>query len=491
VTKVGGHDIHIKNHEWMRLAIDEMRKSVPESRTDGKPCPKVGAVLFRVSDESVITAHRGELRVGDHAEFTLLERKNRDQNLRDSILYSTLEPCAPGARSFPKLGCAERIVNARIKTVYVGIEDPHPSVARKGIAYMEQNGIEVQMFPPDLQKEITEANRDFLEDALERARDAEEVKPQPIILSPLEAPNEAQERSALNEDLLTRYRESLSIGSEDEFERRMVDQGVLGRVKGKLHPTGFGLLLFGKNASDLFPQAAVQIVYTGEQGQIRTSIEGPLIEIADRLDRWLRETYPETLDRSGGMERQDANRSFRTIIREGLSNALVHRDYSKVGAKVQVTATADLVIIKSPGKPVEPITIQQLIQLSAPSLSRNPLIHRIFARLKLAEEQGFGLQTMREARGGMPRPSFSQDDPFLVLTIQRNYVAGPESSGGELSDGERNALEWLQGRGGSSSDYAATAGINPKSARERLNSLVEKGLASRSGKARSTRYAAS
>ena len=56
----------------MELAIVVMRRSVPEPRTDSKINPKVGAVLYK-PDGTIETACRGELRHGDHAEFTLLE----------------------------------------------------------------------------------------------------------------------------------------------------------------------------------------------------------------------------------------------------------------------------------------------------------------------------------------------------------------------------------------------------------------------------------
>jgi ATP-dependent DNA helicase RecG len=97
----------------MEKAIEVMKASIHERRGDGKASSLVGAVLVK-SDGSVETAHRGELREGDHAEFTLLERKNRATKLDGSMLFATLEPCAPGARNHPKLSCAERIVNARI-----------------------------------------------------------------------------------------------------------------------------------------------------------------------------------------------------------------------------------------------------------------------------------------------------------------------------------------------------------------------------------------
>ena len=109
----------------MELAVAVMKSSVAEHRTDGKTSPLVGAILVR-PDGSVETAYRGELREGDHAEYTLLERKHRSARLDGSVLFATLEPCAPGARKHPKLSCAERIVNARIREVWVGIEDPIP-----------------------------------------------------------------------------------------------------------------------------------------------------------------------------------------------------------------------------------------------------------------------------------------------------------------------------------------------------------------------------
>ncbi len=80
----------------------------------------MGAVLYK-PDGTVETACRGELRYGDHAEYALLERKKRDCKLDGSILFATLEPCAPGSRRHPKLSCAERIVFVRIKEVGIGI----------------------------------------------------------------------------------------------------------------------------------------------------------------------------------------------------------------------------------------------------------------------------------------------------------------------------------------------------------------------------------
>jgi len=75
--------------ELMEKAIEAMKLSISEPRDDGNVTPKVGAALWK-PDGMIETACRGELRSGDHAEFTLLERKNRSNVLDGCILFATL-----------------------------------------------------------------------------------------------------------------------------------------------------------------------------------------------------------------------------------------------------------------------------------------------------------------------------------------------------------------------------------------------------------------
>ena len=143
---------------YMDLAIVEMNKSNNEPRPDGKVPPKVGAVLV-FPNGKVELAHRGELREGDHAEFTLLERKLGDKKLDDCILFTTLEPCV--SRNAPKIACCKRTSNARIKTVYVGITDPDHTVDGKGIKHLEDHNVKIIMFDRELQKIIEDTNSSF------------------------------------------------------------------------------------------------------------------------------------------------------------------------------------------------------------------------------------------------------------------------------------------------------------------------------------------
>ena len=99
--------------------------------------PKVGAVLIK-DGKIVETAYRGEIEPGDHAEFTLLERKCKLTDFRNTILITTLEPCT--IRGINKKPCAERIIEKGIKEVWIGINDPNAEISTKDyILLIEKN----------------------------------------------------------------------------------------------------------------------------------------------------------------------------------------------------------------------------------------------------------------------------------------------------------------------------------------------------------------
>ena len=484
------------SRKLMELAIEVMRKSVPESRTDGKVDPKVGAVLYK-PDGTTETACRGELRHGDHAEFTLLERRNRGNKLDGSILFATLEPCAKGARSFPKLSCAKRIFLARIKEVWVGIQDPDPTVARKGIGCLLRQGITVRMFDRDLQEVIEQENRKFLEQATERAVVVEK-EPGDIALSPLEDKLPTVDLGDLSGNALSAYHEKAGIQDpigSDAFNKRLIRQGLLKDENGVLVPTGFGYLLFGKEPRMIMQQAGLLgIIHYPNGDKERREFDEPAVLIPDLLENWLRSKLPNVFDRDQAHRTERSALPYE-MVREAVTNALIHRDYSIVGAKCQIVVTRDTVTVQSPGEPPYPITLKQLQDFSAPMLSRNPEMHFVFARMEMAEEQGLGLTSLRDRAKelGLPQPRYKWDEPYLVLklylsaegairVLDKNTIAA-------LNKSERKGWQWLAMRShAQSGEYAEAMGVEPRTARRHLGHFEELGLVRKTGSGPALRY---
>lgn len=482
--------------QMMEKAIEVMKQSINEPRADGKASPLVGAVLWK-PDGSVELAHRGELRQGDHAEFTLLERKNRANKLDGSILFATLEPCAPGARNHPKLSCAERIVNARIKEVWVGIEYPDPTVDRKGIKFLQDQGVTVHMFERDLQEKIQAANREFIAQALERKAAVEEPQ-EDTVLSALEHPVMAADLRDFSEEVLGRYHSLAKIGDavgSQGFRRRLAQQGLLKADGTNAVPSGFGMLLFGNSPRDGMPQAGLlgTIHWPDDTEEVR-DFDGPMLLVPEQAIQWLKDKLPDPIDRSGA-QRKDTYERFYELVREGIVNALVHRDYAIEGAKCQLVVTPDTITIRSTGYPVKPIELRQLQEFNAPMLSRNPVLNYVFAKMELAEERGLGLKSMkaRAFDAGLPLPTYAWEDPYLVLTLYRSADSATKSLGrsvlDQLSATEQNGWKFLAGRTGvTQSVYAKELGVTSRTAQRHLTNLVQLGLLRKIGSGPSTEY---
>src|SRR4051812_38536418 len=98
------------DYQFMRLAVDEAHKCLPEDR---RLHPKVGVVVVKDND-ILAKSYRGEA-PGNHAEYFALEEKLRNDTLAGATVYTTLEPCT--TRNHPKIPCARRLVDRKVARV--------------------------------------------------------------------------------------------------------------------------------------------------------------------------------------------------------------------------------------------------------------------------------------------------------------------------------------------------------------------------------------
>lgn len=120
------------------------------------PNPLVGCVIVDQEHHVLATGFHA-IYGGPHAEadaFSKLDAKS----LQGSTVYVTLEPCSHHGKTPP---CADLFLNKGIKKVVVGLQDPNPLVAGRGIALLKQNGIQVEI-PEEFSKKSLKLAEVFL-----------------------------------------------------------------------------------------------------------------------------------------------------------------------------------------------------------------------------------------------------------------------------------------------------------------------------------------
>ncbi len=91
-------------------------------------------------------------------------------------------------------------------------------------------------------------------------------------------------------------------------------------------PSGFGLMLFGKQPRNALPQAgALARAELADGKSSRAEFGQAMVLMPGQLEEWLSKVLPSTLDRSR-MERSERVDLPFEMIREAVVNALIHRD---------------------------------------------------------------------------------------------------------------------------------------------------------------------
>lgn len=120
------------HEDYMRRAISLAKKGAGHV----SPNPLVGAVIVK---DGQIIGEGYHMVYGDlHAERNAL--KNCSQDPKGATIYVTLEPCCHTGKQPP---CTEALIQAGIKTLYCGSNDPNPKVSGKGFQLLREAGLEV------------------------------------------------------------------------------------------------------------------------------------------------------------------------------------------------------------------------------------------------------------------------------------------------------------------------------------------------------------
>jgi ATP-dependent DNA helicase RecG len=203
---------------------------------------------------------------------------------------------------------------------------------------------------------------------------------------------------------------------------------LLTEYQGRRVPTAGGILLFGDDRLQCFPDAWIQagrfdgtdrstIADHGEfKGSLLTGIEQAMAFIEKHSTRGMR---------IGRLRRNERWSLPPVAVREALVNAVAHTDYAQPGAPIRVALFDDRLEVENPGLLPFGLTVADLPM--GVSKLRNRVIGRVLHELGLAEQWGSGIQRMVSAcrDAGLATPVFEEIGVRFRVTLFITQVQEP------------------------------------------------------------------
>jgi len=179
-----------------------------------------------------------------------------------------------------------------------------------------------------------------------------------------------------------------------------------------------GLLLFGREEAlrRLLPAHEVAFqVLAGQRVEVNDFFRWPLLRVMEELLARFRARNREE-ELMVGLLRVGVPDYSPVAFREGVANALIHRDYTRLGA-VHVQWHDDRIEISNPGGLPEGVRLDNL--LVTPPRPRNLLLADAFKRAGVVERTARGIDTIffEQLRNGRPAPGYDRSNESSVVLV--------------------------------------------------------------------------
>jgi len=250
------------------------------------------------------------------------------------------------------------------------------------------------------------------------------------------------------------------------------------------HPTIGGILLFCSTLPDEYSYARFRVsrFKAGNRADLINSItiNDGLLAMPEKIMDFVQLYMEKKIEISALRRKEDYDIPL-PAIREGILNAICHRDYSITGSDNKLDIFSDRIEITSPGALPLGITLQDLGD--GISEARNRLIVKIFREAGYVEQLGTGIMRIKEAcrTNALPEPKFEETGNFFKTIIFRASL--------NISPDLEDVFELIKrGFPLGSKEIAANLNIHQNTALKRLKQLEEKGLIYKQGSGPRVRY---
>ncbi len=261
--------------------------------------------------------------------------------------------------------------------------------------------------------------------------------------------------------------------------------------------TNGGILLFGNDPQQFFKNSYIALArYSGEEVGTRRldykEFRGNLFQQIDKCNEYLSE-HIAVMSRlhPGEIRREDIPEYGRFSIRELLTNAVCHRNYSDQGSKVIIKMFSNSIEFYNLGGLSKGITADNI---TFKQYSRNPIIAKVLAKVEYIEELGEGWDKIIKEHEEHPLspelPKIESDEHSTTVTIFSTKEKFEEEKEVELNERQEKALKYLEEHGKiTNREYRdINPGISDRTALRDLEELKEKNIVVRKGAGRKTHY---
>lgn len=258
----------------------------------------------------------------------------------------------------------------------------------------------------------------------------------------------------LDWDLLEVY------GKEQWEQLRLVpDQFAILKALGLLSPVSppdcpqlsvAAALCFCRQPEKFIPQSRANFI-AGELNApeiVREVVTGPLPHQIKRLTTLVMNQLERVTDFSQAASRKDITELPAEIVREVISNAVSHRDYTS-SALVQVHVKSDYVEVRNPGSFPPKTSWNYFMKGDARSHPSDPTISMMLSKLGVFEGMGRGFSMFREfarERGAKNIKGIEEKNPDTVLVQLKRSKRTTESRTPTTASRSWSVLDWFRGR---------------------------------------------
>ncbi len=283
--------------------------------------------------------------------------------------------------------------------------------------------------------------------------------------------------------------------TRDDRVARLRERRLVARDEPTLTVAGALLLLADPSAALGKVYVELRRISAAGESELRLDIRG---SIAEQIERTVAEVQRELGSQSVivGARRRELPRLPPTVIREAVANALAHRSYEASGSAVLIEISPVEVTITSPGPLPEPVTVANIRQTQA---ARNPELLNALRRLRLAEDEGVGVDRIFDEMQSelLQAPTFIDTGSHVIVRLPTRAAATVEERAwladvaalGKIDSSDRVVLvHALRNEHLTNARVRTLLNTSEAGARHRLARLVDLGMLVRHGERAATTY---